>query len=132
MSSRNNSLITVYDVSQPSDDLIQLNTLPYDISPDFSVYRKPAGLQVLNFEQCRGLACLSEREGLSFIELVLTGSQGDKKVTLETSKDAQMTAAGDVDLPPDIGPLGIQEFSMVDLQGAYECMLCSLLNQRHR
>ena len=132
MSSRDNSLITVYDVSQSSDDLIQLNTLPYDISPDFSVYRKPTGLQVLNFKECHGFACLSEREGLSYFELLLTGSQGDKKVTLETSKDAQMTTAGDVDLRPDIGPLGIQEFSVVDLQGAYECMLRSLLNQYHR
>jgi hypothetical protein len=95
------------------------------------MYRKPAGLQVLNFEQCLGLACLSEKEGLSYIELI-TGSQGDKTFTLETSKDMQMMAAKGVDLRPDIGPLGIQEFSVVDLQGAYECMLHSLLSQCHR
>jgi hypothetical protein len=95
------------------------------------VYRKPTGLQVLNFKQCFGLACLSEKDGLSYIEL-LTGSQGDKTCTLETSKDMQMMAARNVDLRPDIGPLGIQEFSVVDLQGAYECMLHSALNQCHR
>lgn len=96
------------------------------------MYRKPAGLQVLNFKQCLGLACLSEKEGLSYIELLLTGSQGDNTFTLETSKDMQMMAARSVDLLPDIGPLGIQEYSVVDLQGAYECMLHSLLNQCHR
>lgn len=86
----------------------------------------------MNFKQCFGLACLSEKEGLSYIELLFTGSQGDQTLTLETSKDMQMMAARNVDLRPDIGPLGIQEFSVVDLQEAYECMLHSALNQNHR
>lgn len=85
----------------------------------------------MNLKQCFGLACLSEKEGLGYIELLLTGSQGDKTLTLETSKDMQMMAARNVDLRPDIGPLGIQEFSVVDLQEAYECMLHSALNQNH-
>lgn len=86
----------------------------------------------MNFKQCFGLACLSEKEGLSYTELLLAGSQGDKTLTLETSKDMQMMAARNVDLRPDIGPLGVQEFSVVDLQGAYECMLDSALNHCHR
>ncbi|KIM49338.1 hypothetical protein M413DRAFT_438522 [Hebeloma cylindrosporum] len=130
LTSRDNSLITVYDVSQPIDDFIQLNTLPYPLSPACSIYRKPTGLHILNFKQSLGLACLSEREGLSYIELLLTGSQGDKTITVETSKDMQMMAARNVDRRPDIGPLGIQEFSVVDLQGAYESLFRKHFKER--
>jgi len=82
------------------------------------MYRKPTGLQVVKFKQHLGLACLTEREGLRYNELLLTGSQSDNHFTVEMSKD--MRTIRNAELRPDPGPLGIQEFSQVDLRDAYE------------
>ncbi|KAF8965245.1 hypothetical protein BDZ97DRAFT_1659285 [Flammula alnicola] len=122
LTSRNNSVITVYDVSRSVDDVIQLNTSPYFLSSEFSMYQTHIGQQIAAHDHCLGFVRLAETGEVSYSEVLPSESQCKMDYTVDMTKDMQNLAATTGKLQADIGPMGRQEFSQVDLQQAYDAI----------
>lgn len=113
-------MITVYDVTRSAEGLASLNTAPYCLSSNQGMYQTHIGQHVIDRGDFSVLLQLTEGAGLTYNELrytncqVVDGHTGDK-LAVEDGERRVST-----ELQPEIGPLGCQECSQVDLSGAYE------------
>ncbi|KAI0780690.1 hypothetical protein BD413DRAFT_702681 [Trametes elegans] len=129
LTSRRNSLVTVYDVSGSSDNLIHLHdnpsALPPILRPDgphlgYALFQPPtlAGLKHVTIFQ------LSERGGLSMLNLDRASthaqeSSATSRVRMEWSPDVRKLGEDANADQPDMGPLATRAHSTVDLRPAY-------------
>ncbi|KAF8911009.1 hypothetical protein CPB84DRAFT_1763121 [Gymnopilus junonius] len=120
LTTRNNALTTIYDVSRSSESLVTLNTLPFALSQERSVYRKNVGRKFIRGETL-GLARLSERGSVEYTELV---SDLDPQIhyIVNFPPEIEKLAAASANIHTDIGPRGLREFSQVDLRPAYDAL----------
>ncbi|KAI0647297.1 hypothetical protein C8Q79DRAFT_958760 [Trametes meyenii] len=131
LTSRRNSLVTVYDVSRGIDNLVHLNGSPYSLPsvlcPDgphcgYAFFQQPtiAGSKQLSIFQ------LSERGSLSLLNLqktsddIVTESSGRVPRRTEWPTDVA-TLGGEVEAaPPNLGPLATRSHNVVTLDSAYK------------
>ncbi|KAI0372898.1 hypothetical protein BV20DRAFT_990286 [Pilatotrama ljubarskyi] len=131
LTSRRNSLITVYDVSRGSDNLVHLYDAPYALPPAL----RPDGphLGYAFFQQ----ATLSGSKSMSIFQLSERGSislLNLQRLSKDVAQETPNSARRRVDWPPDVlklkedadaarsdlGPLAGKAHSIVDLQPAYQ------------
>ncbi|KAH9857125.1 hypothetical protein C2E23DRAFT_771292 [Lenzites betulinus] len=131
LTSRRNSLVTVYDVSRGNDNLVHVHDAPYSLPPihrpdgahlGYAFFQPPtlAGSKHLSIFQ------LSERGGLSLLNI----QRVPREASHETSKGSHQQAEWpdevkkleeDADAAKhDLGPLAGRGHSVVDLQTAYQ------------
>lgn len=120
LTSRHNGLVTVYDISRPPEGFIHLNNLPYLVSGNTDMYQRHIGQRFLFHNETLGLVRLSEQKGVEFTEILPSPTKPHMGHTIELSEDVIKWRDTHVDIPADIGTLGVQEFSQVDLNSAYK------------
>jgi hypothetical protein len=115
LSCRNNGLVTVYDVSQSNQGLIQLNQPPYMLSSSKSLYEKYTGQQFLVEDAGFCLLRLSERGSVCCSEIHPANSEVERQLIVE--KVAELgSSAKDM---PDRFTLGDQNYTEVDMHEKY-------------
>ncbi|KDR81694.1 hypothetical protein GALMADRAFT_221560 [Galerina marginata CBS 339.88] len=112
LTTRNNALTTVYDVSRSVDGLVQLDVLPYAVASEASIYQQHVGQQFVFHGSSMGLVRLSERGAVQYSELQSPKMESRAHCTVETTEEVQNLAAANASLHSDVGPLGRQEFTL--------------------
>uniref|UniRef100_A0A8H7Y4I7 Uncharacterized protein n=1 Tax=Psilocybe cubensis TaxID=181762 RepID=A0A8H7Y4I7_PSICU len=120
LTSRNNGLVTVYDVSRPSEGLFHLNDSPYSVFGSIDTYQRHLGQQFLSLNETLGLVRLSELKGVEFTEILSLPSESRNGHAIELSEDVIQNRDPQAVVPADLGPLSIQEFSQVNLNSVYK------------
>ncbi|KAF8798099.1 hypothetical protein BYT27DRAFT_7203813 [Phlegmacium glaucopus] len=121
LKSRNNGLITVYDVSQSQSNLVSMNAAPYPLSTGGSLYDKHDGQEIVVHNHGFGLIRLSERGGLSYNALAFDTLEEHTPV-VEWTAALQELETKTTTLRPDAGPLGHQERSQVNFFSVYDAL----------
>ncbi|KAF8163387.1 hypothetical protein B0H34DRAFT_695282 [Crassisporium funariophilum] len=119
LSSRNNNLISVYDVSRQQDGLVRLNVTPYELGG--CMYDDSVGHVILPYGRGLGLLRLTERGAINY-SAFLQDVQEPSNPTVETPGDLQELRLVYGNLQSDVGPLGLQHRSQVDLCTAYDAL----------
>lgn len=124
LTSRNNALVTVYDVSRSADRFIHMNRLPYCMFPDKSVSASCIGSvffqhpHTSNENVC--LVRLSDEGSLHYVDLTTPLNEDTATIKTLWSVDVKDSDAQMQNLCPDVGPLGAQDFTETDFRPAYE------------
>ncbi|KAJ3725838.1 hypothetical protein C8R42DRAFT_419083 [Lentinula raphanica] len=115
MTSRKNRLVTVYDVSRSTEQLLHANNPPYSFSVDTRENR------------FSGDACVSVRNHHKLFRLTERGSivcadlmQSDGDETAASVAALEYLPRDTPDMRPNLGHVGAQEFSRTNLRPAYE------------
>ncbi|KAI0273383.1 hypothetical protein BC834DRAFT_840342 [Gloeopeniophorella convolvens] len=130
LSSRRNSLITVYDVSSDKGGLVRSHTPPYCLPRCFP--RGPhAGFHVITDPGGTGSACLlrlSDRGAVHQAALSFTpdGAQATPEIEIHWSDGVQTLATDSRTRKPDVGKLGARETKEIDLHHAYQRLFSPL------
>ncbi|KAI6028664.1 hypothetical protein F5J12DRAFT_903607 [Pisolithus orientalis] len=128
LTSRKNGLVTVYDVSRGTDNLVHCNSPPTCLSWDRPLYTAHTGHTAV------ATPCMSK---MSFLRLTHQGSIYQQDIHITTGNQTQAFKEGnrvvrewdaDVekldrqsrDLRPDPGPVGGRHFTEVNFRGVYE------------
>ena len=119
MKSRNNGLITVYDVSRSQSDLVSVNAAPYALSNDTTLYGKYDGQEIVVHDHRSGLVRLSERGRLSYNALAFDSSEEYTPV-VEWTTALQELKATTATFRSDAGPSDLQDRPHVDLGPVYD------------
>lgn len=126
--SRNNGLITVYDVSRSQSNLVSMNATPYVLSTGTSLYDKHDGQGIMVHNRGFGLVRLSERGRLSYNALAFDASEEYTPV-VEWTAALQELRTTTATLRADAEPLGSRDSSQVDLLPVYDgkktAVMCS-------
>ena len=115
LSSRNNGLVTVYDVSQSNQGLIRLDQPPYMLSSSKSLYEKYTGQQFLVEDAGLCLLRLSERGSVCCSEIHPANSEVERQLSVENVAELG-SSAKDI---PDSFTLGEEKYSEVDMHEKY-------------
>ena len=119
LTSRNNVLVTVYDVSRSVGQLVHMNNLPYCLFPDNGIGASCIGSVSLQHSQhSNGNVCLfrlSDEGSLHYMDL---GLNEDSVVNTSWSPDVKELDAQK--FSPDIGPFDAQAFSETDFRLPYD------------
>ena len=118
LTSRNNGLITVYDVSRSQSNLVSVNSAPYALSNGTSLYGKYDGHGIVVHGHRFGLVRLSERGGLSYNVLAFDSSEEYTPV-VEWTTALQELKTTTATFCSDAGPLNFQDRPHVDLGPVY-------------
>ena len=124
LSSRNNSLLSVYDVSGSDDGLVQSHTLPYSLSGYFP-NGPHSGFCVVQPDRnsmVGSLLQLSNRGAIyqSALTLHREEHQSPTKIELIWSPGVQRLNTDSCTQKPDVGRLGAREMQEIDLRQAYQ------------
>jgi hypothetical protein len=127
LTSRHNGLVTVYDVSRSDNRLIRINTPPYCLSSLLGSDTSHVGKAFIRHpSDSRGseisLFRLDQRGSICRLDLDISHANEPVKLTSpgsEWSADAKALDSRAARLRPDIGPLGAQDFSEMDLSSTY-------------
>lgn len=119
LKSRNNGLITVYDVSRSQSNLVSMNATPYALSTSTSLYDKYDGQGIVAHNHGFGLVQLLRRGGLSYNDLAFDALVEHTPV-VEWTAALQELKTTTANLYTDVGPLGRQDRSQVDLFPVYD------------
>ncbi|KAI6005689.1 hypothetical protein EDD15DRAFT_2213172 [Pisolithus albus] len=119
LTSRKNGLVTVYDVSRGTDNLVHCNSPPSCLP-----WNKPLNMV---YAGCTAVAspCMSK---MSFLELTHQGSIYQTDLQIITGDEMSAFTEGIVlfenkrasDLRPDAGPVGGRHFTEVNFRGVYD------------
>jgi hypothetical protein len=124
LTSRNNTLVTVYDVSRSAGHLAHMNSIPSCLLPDEAVAVPSSGSAFLQHPQhpseVFGLVRLSDEGSLHCIDLTVPGFGRTNIVDTSWSVEVKELAAQEQDGSPDVGPLGVQDFSETDFRPPYD------------
>jgi hypothetical protein len=124
LTSRNNVLVTVYDVSRSVGRLAQMNNLPYCLFPGEGVGSSCIGSVFVHHPQNSNenvfLVRLSDEGSLHNVNLDIPGLSEDSVVNAWWSADVKELNAQMQHLSPDVGPLGPQDFSETDFRLPYD------------
>ena len=117
LKSRNNGLITVYDVSRSQSNLVSVNAAPYAPSNSTSLYGKYDGHGIVVHDHRFGLVRLSVRGELSYNALAFDSSEEYTPVVEWTTalQDLKTTTAT---ICSDAGPLD-EDRPHIDLGPVY-------------
>ncbi|PPQ93290.1 hypothetical protein CVT25_015288 [Psilocybe cyanescens] len=115
LTSRNNGMVTVYDVSRSLEGLIHLNNLPYVLPGNLNMYQKHLGQKFIFHNESMGLVRLSERKGVEYSEVLPSTAEPHGGHTVELTEEMFKWRATHASVPANINPLGLQEFSQVCL-----------------
>ena len=118
MKSRNNGLITVYDVSWSQSTPVSVNAAPYALSNGTSLYGKYDGHGIVIHDHRFGLVRLSERGGLSYNALTFDSSEEYTPV-VEWTAALQELKTTTATFCSDSGPLDFQDRPHVNLGPGY-------------
>ncbi|OBZ69202.1 Solute carrier family 25 member 47-A [Grifola frondosa] len=126
LTSRQNGLVTIYDVSRADDNLVHLNVAPYSLPPLQIPDARHLGQVLLQHPDGKSdisIFELSERGGISNLECS-ADNKGEAfsrltTSTCERSEDIQTLHDDIQSSHTDLGPLGARNSSQVDLQAAY-------------
>ncbi|KAI0636734.1 hypothetical protein C8Q77DRAFT_1094359 [Trametes polyzona] len=138
LTSRRNSLITVYDVSRGSDSLVHIHNAPYALPPilrpdgahsGYAFFQQPTlqGSKQLSIFQ------LSERGSMSLLNLQWLSREAVPETAAQPPRRAEWSPEvkklrDDAEVSrPDLGTLAARTHSIVDLQPAYRRLF---LNKR--
>ncbi|KAJ3763837.1 hypothetical protein EV360DRAFT_65896 [Lentinula raphanica] len=115
MTSRKNRLVTVYDVSRSTEQLLHANNPPYSFSVDTreSRFSGDACVSVRNHHK---LFRLTERGSIVCADLM----QSDGDETAASVAALEYLPRDTPDMRPNLGHVGAQEFSRTNLRPAYE------------
>lgn len=120
LTSRNNGMVTVYDVSRSLEGLIHLNNLPYVLPGNLNMYQKHLGQKFIFHNESMGLVRLSERKGVEYSEVLPSTAEPHGGHTVELTEEMFKWRATHASVPANINPLGLQEFSQVNLHSTYD------------
>lgn len=122
LTSRNNGLVTIYDVCQVDRGLIQFNQSPYALISPQNVYEKHIGQQFIPKGDGFLLTRLSETGSITCHEIKPSNRDMEEELVVEKSKEIEQleVAASKVDIRED--PIGGQDFTQVDLSKVYNGM----------
>ena len=118
LKSRNNGLVTVYDVSRSQSNLVFVNAAPYALSNGTGLYGKYDGHGILGHNHRSGLVRLSERGGLIYNALAFNSSEEYTPV-VEWTTALQELKTTTATFCSDAGPLDFQDRPHVDLGPVY-------------
>ncbi|KAF4615131.1 hypothetical protein D9613_003155 [Agrocybe pediades] len=121
LTSRNNSLTTVYDVSCSLDQRIQLKALPYLLPSESTMYGENNGRQFITHDKALGMVRYSDRDGVEYTEITRDGCLVDHTYAVE-NKEVFETMKILEERFEDVGPLGRKEFAEANLSGAYNAI----------
>ncbi|KAJ4475232.1 hypothetical protein C8J55DRAFT_562217 [Lentinula edodes] len=125
MTSRKNKLITVYDVSRSTEQLLHADNAPYSFSVNTRESRFSGDAYVNMGDQYK-MFRISERGRLTYVDLKQTGND-----ITSSFAATQFLPSETKDIPvlrPDLGPVGAREFSQTNLRPAYEQLFSSLVS----
>ncbi|KJA27112.1 hypothetical protein HYPSUDRAFT_987630 [Hypholoma sublateritium FD-334 SS-4] len=122
LTSRSNSMVTIYDASRSPSGLFSMNTVPYCLSSSRGMHQPHVGHQLIEKGNFTALLLLSEGAGVTYNELVFANPQAEHEHEVNKVNIAMTTSSTNGIVLADISPLCRQEFSQVDLQAAYEDM----------
>lgn len=119
--------MTIYDVSRSEGRLLHVNTPPYCLTSSGSsttyvgstYFRHPFD------PSCDGISLFRLSERGSIFQLDLHGVE-DHTINVEWSNDIKTIDAEAARLQHDVGPLGAQYMSEVDLSSAYDSKINTL------
>ena len=121
LTTRKNALTTIYDVSQSSEDLIKLNSLPSGLTPQNGTYPRHLGQKIFLRDKTIGLARLSERGSVQYTELLSNVDvEHEVSYAVDLSSEALELAASSANARADIGPRGLREFAQIDAHLIYD------------
>ncbi|KAJ3766614.1 mitochondrial carrier domain-containing protein [Lentinula raphanica] len=123
MTSRKNRLVTVYDVSRSTEQLLHANNPPYSFSVDTreSRFSGDACVSVRNHHK---LFRLTERGTIVCADLM----QNDGDETAASVAALEYLPRDTPDMRPNLGHVGAQEFSRTNLRPAYEQIFPSVID----
>jgi hypothetical protein len=133
LTSQNDVLVTVYDVSRSVGQLVHMNNLPYCLSPDEGAGTSCISSILVQHPQSSYenvfLVRLSDEGRLQYVNLAIPGLSKDSVVNTWWSADVEELDAQTHCLRPDVSPLGAQDFSEIDFHLPYdgECSRYSLV-----
>jgi hypothetical protein len=124
LTSRNNELVTVYDVSRSAGHPAHMNSIPYCLLPNEVCVTPSSGRAFLQHPQYSneifGLVRLSDEGSLHCIDLAVPGFGGDNILNTSWSVEVKELAVQGQDESPDVGPLGAQDFSETNFGLPYD------------
>lgn len=124
LSSRKNGIVSVYNAGPSNDGLFRMASLPYCLVPGMGDGGRYAGQTFLQqpltnaTKPSLSLVRLSERGSVQCYDL-FSDRQKETPVSVVPSSDLQANFSDFSKLPPDTGPLGVQEVTRIDLSPAY-------------
>lgn len=133
LSSRKNGLVSVYDAGCSDDGLFRMASPPYSLVPGSGNWGRYAGQTFLQqpltnaTKTSLSLVRLSERGSVQCYDL-FSDHHKESPVSVLPSGDLQANFSDFSKLPPDPGPLGVQEVSRTDLSPAYAGLFQLLSN----
>ncbi|GAW01172.1 mitochondrial carrier [Lentinula edodes] len=125
MTSRKNKLITVYDVSRSTEQLLHADNAPYSFSVNTRENRFSGDAYVNMGDQYK-MFRISERGRLTCVDLKQSGND-----ITSSFAATQFFPSRTNDIPamrPDLGPAGAREFSQTNLRPAYEQLFPSIVS----
>lgn len=126
LTSRNNVLVTVYDVSRSAGQLVHMASLPYCLFPDEGFGTSCIGSVFLqhtqNFNENVCLVRLSDDGSLNYVDLAIPRLGAGSVVNTSWSADVKELDAQTRYHCPDVGPLGAQDFSETDFRLPYHAI----------
>ena len=124
LSSRKNGFVSVYNAGRSDDGLFRMASPPYSLVPGSGNWGRYAGQTFLQqpltnlTKPSLSLVRLSERGSVQCYDL-FSDHQKECLVSVVPSSDLQANFSDFSKLPPDAGPLGVQEVNRIDLSPAY-------------
>ncbi|KAF9484739.1 hypothetical protein BDN70DRAFT_87611 [Pholiota conissans] len=122
LTSRNNSLITAYNINTSPEGPIRSVTSPYCLPSDYSMYQTDVGQRVIEFDNSAALLRISESEGIIYNELLFSGDVHETSYVFERTGAMTKLVEQFTNTKEDIDLFSRQEFSQVDLQAAYQAI----------
>ncbi|KAF9535256.1 hypothetical protein CPB83DRAFT_887987 [Crepidotus variabilis] len=122
LTSRNNSLVTLYDVSKSTLGLIQLNQSPYCLEPAKTFYEKDDGHLFITTQS--GLASLrvSEQGALTYTSICASNEEAEDEVVVNRNQEVSTMEANALNLVENNDELGASEFAEVDMRDVYQVL----------
>ncbi|KAJ3934468.1 MAG: hypothetical protein NXY57DRAFT_890064 [Lentinula lateritia] len=125
MTSRKNKLITVYDVSRSTEQLLHADNAPYSFSVNTRESRSSGDAYVNMGDQYK-MFRISERGRLTCVDLKQSGNE-----ITSSFAATQFFPSETNDIPamrPHLGAVGAREFSQTNLRPAYEQLFTSIVS----
>ncbi|KAJ3814970.1 hypothetical protein F5876DRAFT_31763 [Lentinula aff. lateritia] len=126
MTSRKNKLITVYDVSRSTEQLLHADNAPYSFSVNTRENRFSGDAYVNMGDQYK-MFRISERGRLTCVDLKQSGNDITSTSSFAATQFFPSETNDNPAMRPDLGPVGAREFSQTNLRHAYEQLFPSIV-----